>query len=509
MSWTATVAPVFRADASAPTAVPWLHVVVAVWAAGGMVMAAALLLGIRRLARLEARCTPVTTGAWRELTDELAVACGVRRRVAVLQSDDPSLLITCGVLRPRIILPSGAASWTDDRRRSVLRHELAHIRRHDAAVQLAAEALRVLQWINPLVWVACRRLRQESEYACDDAVLRGGVDATDYATHLLDIARHLSRRRVVRASAPAIADPSTLERRIVAMLHRQNNRAPLGRRGWGVALAALGLTIPLAAVGSGSAVEPTVAIEPAADVVLPTVPPAHEPVAARRATSKPQTAPGSIAGTILDQSGGTLPGVFVTITNVASGAQVTTRTNASGRFTAGQLPAADYELTAQLPGFATLVQRVTLAAGATVSGTLTLPVGRLQETITVACAASVSARVRVIIATIANGIVPRLAAQEPAQPIRVGGNLRAPRKILDVRPVCPATPPVSDTVVTITATIGVDGTVTDLEPAPGTDSPAEVVDAAVTAIRQWKFTPTLLNGSPVEVEMTVRVTFTR
>ena len=39
--------------------------------------------------------------------------------------------------------------------------------------------------------IACRRLRQESEYACDDAVLRAGVEATDYATHLFDVAQQV------------------------------------------------------------------------------------------------------------------------------------------------------------------------------------------------------------------------------------------------------------------------------------------------------------------------------
>ena len=149
--------------------------------------------------RLRNRCTPVR-GRWRTLTDELSHDCGVTRPVALLQSHDASLLVTYGVWHPGIILPAGASTWTDDRMRVVLRHELAHIARRDAGVQLVGEALRIMQPLNPFVWIACHRLRQESEYACDDAVLRGGVNATDYATHLFDVAKHLSGRHITWAS---------------------------------------------------------------------------------------------------------------------------------------------------------------------------------------------------------------------------------------------------------------------------------------------------------------------
>ena len=72
---------------------------------------------------------------------------------------------------------------------AVLSHELAHVRRHDWCVQIAAEGVRALLWFNPLVWIACRRLRRESEQACDDAVLGNGVPARAYASHLLELAR--------------------------------------------------------------------------------------------------------------------------------------------------------------------------------------------------------------------------------------------------------------------------------------------------------------------------------
>ena len=95
----------------------------------------------------------------------------------------------------------------------------------------------------------------------------------------------------------------------------------------------------------------------------------------------------------------------------------------------------------------------------------------------------------------------------PAAPVRVGGNIKPPQKTRDVRPVYP---PIAQSarvqgVVIIEATIGPDGKVTDakvLRSVPLLDQ------AALDAVRQWEFTPTLLNGVPVPVIMTVTVNFT-
>lgn len=201
-----------------------------------------------------------------------------------------------------------------------------------------------------------------------------------------------------------------------------------------------------------------------------------------------------------------MPGVRLTLTNVKTQAQLTMQTDASGQFTARDLPAGAYELVASLPGFATVTNRVTLTAGANVQGSLTMPLGTVAETITVACGApSAMVHRRVLY----NAIFPVVFAQE--SPIRVGGNVRAPRKVTDVRPACPAVPAV-DTAVRVTGRIGVDGLMFDVVPAQaaaGAEPPKEYVDSVLEAVRQWVFTPTLLNGRPVEVNVTVRVSFLR
>ena len=103
-------------------------------------------------------------------------------------------------------------------------------------------------------------------------------------------------------------------------------------------------------------------------------------------------------------------------------------------------------------------------------------------------------------------IAPPPLPEVSHKPIRVGGTVRQPQKVRDVKPVYPQLALISrvEGVVIIEATIGADGRVVNarvLRTAHLLDS------AALEAVRQWEFTPTLLNGVPVPVIMTVTVAF--
>ena len=93
------------------------------------------------------------------------------------------------------------------------------------------------------------------------------------------------------------------------------------------------------------------------------------------------------------------------------------------------------------------------------------------------------------------------------QPVRVGGNVRQPTQLRRVSPIYPQDAQAARVqgVVILEAVIGVDGRVDDariLRSIPLLDQ------AAIDAVRQWEYTPTLLNGAPVPVIMTVTVQFT-
>ena len=131
----------------------------AIWIAGVIMSLAVLMAGLFRLTWLSVRARPITSGRWCELMQDLSATYGLRRPVALLESEHPSLLFTWGLVRPKIVLPAISRAWSDDRARVVLTHELAHITRGDWVVQIGAELLRAFYWFNPLLWIVCRKLR--------------------------------------------------------------------------------------------------------------------------------------------------------------------------------------------------------------------------------------------------------------------------------------------------------------------------------------------------------------
>ncbi len=94
----------------------------------------------------------------------------------------------------------------------------------------------------------------------------------------------------------------------------------------------------------------------------------------------------------------------------------------------------------------------------------------------------------------------------PAEPVRVGGSIEPPQKTREVAPVYPAIAQAARVqgIVILEAVIGEDGRVRNLRVLR---SIPLLDQAALDAVRQWQFTPTLLNGEPVPVVMTVTVAF--
>jgi TonB family protein len=106
-----------------------------------------------------------------------------------------------------------------------------------------------------------------------------------------------------------------------------------------------------------------------------------------------------------------------------------------------------------------------------------------------------------------NTAAPRPAAKVTA-PLRIGGQIKPPTRVKDVKPIYPAIAQSANVTgaVTIEATIGVDGKVAD---AKVVRSIPLLDQAALDAVRQWEYMPTLLNGVPVPVVTMVTVNFTR
>ncbi len=477
------VAPDAPAGAVVPPVITLTRLLVAIWLTGALLTLSLLVVGLVRLRRVAASAQPLVVGPWVHLTNEIAQAAGLRTPIVLLQTEHPSLLVTWGWRRPKIILPAGARGWADQRARIVLCHELAHIRRGDWAAQMLGELLRAIYWFNPLVWIACRRLRQESEHACDDAVLHSGVDPTDYASHLLDLARTLNAGRRLRVPAPAMARASSLEGRISAMLNTRLDRSPLTSR-TRIAVAAALLIVTVAMAGGAA-----------------------------------QSRFSSLSGTVVDETNGFLPATTLALTNATSKARYEVQSDRTGHFEFVGLPSGEYTLQAAQMGFAPFRETITVA-GRDLTRAIQLQLGSLQETIRIvapdksqpatAKPMTDDERAQKLQAVREKAQFRQQSATEKcaaAAPGGMGGNILQPWKIVDVKPVYPeslTSARVGGT-VTMEALIGTDGTVRDVRVV---SSPHPDLDrAAADAVRQWEFTPTILNCTPVDVRMNIAATF--
>jgi TonB family protein len=439
---------------AAPARIPIALMVNLAWALGFLIAFVPTLWSLARLASVTRRATGVTERRWIEWKEALRSRLNVRANVALLKLDGRGMVGTWGWRRPRVLLPFDCESWTDERIRIVLGHELAHIRRADWSIQIAADFVRAVFWYNPLFWIACRRLRRESEQACDDAVLDAGVPAAEYASHLLEIAR-ASRAPLGNAAVVPIARPSTLEWRIAAMLNNTLPRRRPTRRALTLLFAVIvGVTLAASSFRADTNVQP-----------MP------------------------LTGTLYDMTGAVLPQVALTLDD-SKGLKRSATTDRNGRFDFGVTDPGRYLLAATLMGFLPISQDMNLQDARNWDRTITLQVGTLQETIQVTDQRPAGA--------------PTHANVEA----RIGGNLRPPMKTVDVRPIYPQAMRDAglEGVVPLGALIGADGSVESVR-VLGAQGHPELAKAAVEAVRQWRFTPTLLNRVPVEVYMTVTVRF--
>jgi beta-lactamase regulating signal transducer with metallopeptidase domain len=236
----------------APPRLPldWTALALLAWAAGAALLGLRLAYGLARVRWMERRAVELTDDGWVRLTDGLARRLGLGRIVRLLREPGATVPMTWGIFSPVILLPREADEWDDERRRVVLAHELAHVRRWDALTQWIAHLALAVYWFNPLVWVAARKLREEREHACDDAVLEIGTRPAEYADHLLNIVRSLGTSHGGTASAAlAMARRSQFEGRLLAILDNAVRRNGVSRAaGLATAAAALACLVPLAAM---------------------------------------------------------------------------------------------------------------------------------------------------------------------------------------------------------------------------------------------------------------------
>ena len=348
----------------------------AIWLSGALICLWRWNRGIAKVTRMR-RDAVILSGHDAEIR-EAAAHLGLGAKVQLLRSSAEVVPLAAGVRDPVVLLPASASEWSHERLRVVLLHELAHIQRRDSLTQALAELARCLYWFHPLVWLALRRLRVERERACDDLVLRAGTGASDYASHLLGLARSLQPAELSPAAVSMTG--GHLETRIRAILNPRTNRRVMGRASAVVAcVVAACLVLPLAAM-------------------------------------RPQAASvGVVSGTVYDPAGARVPGASVIAMRTDNGQKLTTTTDQEGKFSIGPLPEGPWQLTVGVRGF----------APRTIEGVdknhydITLEVGQMQETVVVRAKGTAA-----------------LAVAERHR-VRVGGNMVPAKLVSKVDPEYP------------------------------------------------------------------------
>ncbi len=434
-----STAPMPAEPARVPRSIPYSEIVWGLWAAGALACAVRMLRSAAKASALRSSAEPVE----------------IFEGVPVAETESVAVAMTLGIRAPLILLPIANRNWSPGLRRSVLLHELAHVRRRDCLLQWLPHTVGALHWFNPLAWLACSQMLCEAERACDDAVVSGGASGPDFARDLLDIAQSA----VLKGPDPMmITVASKLERRIARLLDTSANRKPLTRTQAACAIAAvLIVLLPLAGVRAQD-------IAPGATAST-----------------------GVVSGTVTDPSGARVPAATVTLTGPSG--TLTFSSAGDGTWAASALVPGAYQVAVTKPGFAAFRGVVSVAAGESRQMQQALNLGQSSQVVTVMARGTPSA-------------TP--AAPGPS----VGGSVQAARAVYAPKPVYPDSLRAQgiEGSVIIAAIIGKSGEVVNPR-VLGEQAPAELAEMALAAVQTWRYQPTLLNGVPVETLTTITVNF--
>jgi TonB family protein len=507
-------------DARVPDGMPWAAVAGTVILAGIVLRLLWLGIGLVRLARLTRRLPAAETAGE---VDALQAELGTNARVHFA----PGLAqpVTFGVAPAVVLLPTALRDASPDHRLAVLCHELLHVRRRDWPWVLVEEAALALLWFHPGVWWLVGELQLAREQVVDRQTVAATGARRAYMDALFSAAD--------APSAPPLLAGFLRRRHLARRLIALTEEVVMSR----ARLAVGGVLVLGVLLGSGAV---AVAAWPLAAVQVSSVPdagattpPGQLAVAHRVALDVPGglsqqlTSATIVLDLVLDAQGevdsvrpvsyamrneGTKMSLSVTDLKAleAMVGKVTMYNGAAG--------AAARALAVDAPAIVRDLEQMQKAAASALGQWRFNPpaaapaIARLSAQFDLTAGQATVGRVQPLSGfSGAPGAMSTFVAR-PDRPasdgtLRVGGEIRAPQKIVNVAPVYPqeAQDARVQGVVIIEAKIAADGSVAEawvLRSIPILDN------AALDAVRQWRYTPTLLNGAPVPVIMTVTVNFT-
>jgi TonB family protein len=491
------LATVHTASASVPRGLPGPNfdiavIVLSVLGAGVAVRLVWLMVGVLRLRHLRRSGVSAQTALEEELQQTLRTRADVRYSTHVSQP------VTFGLRTPVVLVPESLREQPLDVQRAVIGHELIHVKRRDWAWLLLEECAVSVFWFHPAAWWVASRIQLAREEVVDELAILLTGKRKPYVEALLAFSDPLSivptaafarRRHLLRRIALITREDLMSSKRIVASCAVMAIVLPVGA--WSAMSA-----FPLQAASVQGA-QPATAPGPLERKAHPVTP--ENPVPRRIHYEPPVVPDASKASSAkvavkvtLDESGGVAEARAIGIAAVGDGFSV----DLSGDNLVAWLEGAGTAIVAadKAPAMRETIHALIESATTAIKSWRYDPPAEAPLTFTV---------------TIRYGDEPEtmaFSAKADAKALRVGGAIKPPLKLVDVRPVYPddaRAAGVGGTVI-IEARIGADGSV---EAAHVIKSIPLLDRAALDAVKQWKFAPTLMNGVPTPVIMTVTISF--
>jgi TonB family protein len=511
-----------------PSGLPFLELALALLAAGVVARAAWIALGLWRLRRYRRQARPFDPLP--EPVQWAARQAGAAARFCL--SDRISGPVTFGFRRPMVLVPERFLELSPPAQQAIACHELVHVRRRDWAFTVAEECVRALLWFHPAIWWLLGRIHLAREQVVDREVVEITGSRPDYLRALMAMAA--ARVEPDLAPAPLFLRRRHLVRRVASLLEEvgMSKRRVAGALAGALVLvvAAGGLAARAFPLQAAPAEENGVALRNTGGTLLHRAP-LEYPREARRK---------GISGAVVLELSVNEEGE-VTDARVLSGPEELRR--------AALRSVLEWHYSKEMPLPAKLQVTIDFQLGpapprpdaaALRAGPVSRDLGPLkridlgslaaplQEALRARLpvregdlmTAAAQERVRQAVGEVDEHLVTRLStgadgvalqivlgAPQPPARIRVGGNVQATQLVQSRRPVYPpeAKQERIQGTVQLEATIGRDGRVVGLTVLNGHPL---LVPAAVEAVQEWVYKPTLLNGNPVEVLTQIDINFT-
>ena len=395
--------------------------------------------------------------------------------------DDLQQPVTFGVRRPVVLLPSRLRAAAPELRRAVVCHELVHVDRGDWAATIAEELILTVFWFHPAMWWTISQIQLYREATVDARVVEIVGSRRAYMQALLAFAD---------ARAPALAPVFARRRQVVVRIRQLSQEVVMSR----MRLTVAAITLAVLVCGAGWSVVSAVPLrtEVRFRAIHPSPPPSPPAPSQPPSTPTGKTPPRPISkpnatypAEALRYSPGAMVWVAVTI---GPDGDVTEAKVSRWRLTIeSSIDDPDYWANKPERAF------IEAAEAAALNWKFSPPDANTRTTFE-------------ILFTFRN-IRTGSGGPGGGPVVRVGGDIRPPVKLADVRPIYPeaARDAGVQGVVIMEVRIATDGSVAD---ATIVQSVPMLDDAALEAVRQWRYQPTLLNGEHVEVMMTVTINFT-